>query len=77
VLKFTPLLLFFLTACNVAMSPQEIAERQAYCAKAGAKQSNVIFIQRTKDVVDVRCVFGEYETPSRNCFEQRKAGGKC
>lgn len=76
--KLTPLFfVLLLAACDAAMSPQEIAERQTYCTRAGAKQVNIVYDVRTKNVYDVRCVFSEYQTPSRNCFEQRKAGGKC
>lgn len=65
-------LALFLTACLPhEMSAEEIASRKAYCGKVGAKQHAIIYHNKTKGVLEIRCVFDGYETPSEYVEEKK------
>lgn len=60
-------LVLFLTACGSRfneMSIEDYKTRKQYCIKNGAKDIVVVYNERTRGVLDVRCVLDGYETPS-------------
>lgn len=60
-------LALFLTACSSRLNEMSIEDyktRKQYCIKNGAKDIVVVYNERTRGVLDVRCVLDGYETPS-------------